>query len=543
MKRTIKILTASMMALMILGQAVPVLGATYSSGVIVGSPKGFREPLEIVASKGTYVLLGQTLQLDVNEDYIAVWSSSDQTIATIDGNGLLTAVAPGTVVITAESGRQKDTTEVTILDPAPLMEDAAAEMATGNETQQPAEPVQQTAEPVQQQETEPAAEPVQQAEPEPQQEAEQPEEPASTPAAEPSIREEAAPQPAQKRIAVIVINGENTRVTYDGTEHTLDRFTATSNDEAFDPEKVRFDGELGVTGKDCGIYELNLEGVVFTYDDPDVVPTFVVNNSFMRITPAGVTVAANAAEKEAGQDDPELTATVTGVLGEDEIVYILSREQGEEPGTYTILPAGEEIQGNYRIRYESALLTISEPVQKEEVTENGETQAEDEAPEDAEKAAYRLSFSVMNAGQNAVLPEPKEYAEGEQVRMPAAEDLDGYMFSGWYANGKRIDGETFTMPAEDTEISGTYYGPISVNILSDWVDGETGYAGTKITLTADIRGPEGLIYTCQWQYLADGRWTDMENETGTTMTYELNDETSGRTWRVEITDVRPAGEE
>ena len=535
MKRTIKILTASMMALMILGQAVPVLGATYSSGVIVGSPKGFREPLEIVASKGTYVLLGQTLQLDVNEDYIAVWSSSDQTIATIDGNGLLTAVAPGTVVITAESGRQKDTTEVTILDPAPLMEDTAAEMAAGNEAQQPAEPEQQG--------TEPVAEPVQQAEPEPQQEAEQPEEPASTPAAAPSVQEETVPQPAQKRIAVIVINGENTRVTYDGTEHTLDRFTATSNDETFDPEKVRFDGTLGVTGKDCGIYELNLEGVVFTYDDPDVVPTFVVNNSFMRITPAGVTVAANAAEKEAGQDDPELTATVTGVLGEDEIVYILSREQGEEPGTYQILPSGEEIQGNYRIRYESALLTISEPVQKEEVTENGETQAEDEAPEDAEKAAYRLSFSVMNAGQNAVLPEPKEYAEGEQVRMPAAEDLDGYMFSGWYANGKRIDGETFTMPAEDTEISGTYYGPISVNILSDWVDGETGYAGTKITLTADIRGPEGLIYTCQWQYLADGRWTDMENETGTTMTYELNDETSGRTWRVEITDVRPAAEE
>ena len=57
MKRTVKILTASMMALLILGQAVPALGVTYSSGVIVGSPKGFREPLEIVASKGTYVLL------------------------------------------------------------------------------------------------------------------------------------------------------------------------------------------------------------------------------------------------------------------------------------------------------------------------------------------------------------------------------------------------------------------------------------------------------------------------------------------------------
>ena len=415
---------------------------------------------------------------------------------------------------------------VTILDPAPLMEDAAAEMAAEKETQQPADPEQQG--------TGPDAETVQQTQ--------RPGEPARTPAEESSPRGKTGSQPAQKRITVIVINGENSRVTYDGEEHTLDRFTATSNDEAFDPEKIRVDGELGVTGKDCGIYELNLQEITFTYDDPDVAPAFVVNNSFMRITPAGVTVAANAAEKEAGQDDPELTATVTGVLGEDEILYTLSREQGEEPGTYTILPAGEEIQGNYRIRYESALLTITDP-EKEETTENSEPRAEDEALEATEKAAYMLSFSVMNAGQDTTLPEPKEYAEGEQVRMPAAEDRDGYMFSGWYANGKRIDGETFTMPAEDTEISGTYYGPISVNILSDWDDWKAGYAGTKITLTADIRGPEGLVYICQWQYLADGRWTDLENETGTTMTYELNDETSGRTWRVEITDVRPAGEE
>jgi hypothetical protein len=288
MKRTVKILTASMMALLILGQAVPALGATYSSGVIVGSPKGFREPLEIVASKGTYVLLGQTLQLDVNEDYIAVWSSGNQTIATIDGNGLLTAVAPGTVVITAESGRQKDTTEVTILDPAPLMEDAAAEMAAEKETQQPADPEQQG--------TGPDTETVQQTQ--------RPGEPARTPAEESSPRGKTGSQPAQKRITVIVINGENSRVTYDGEEHTLDRFTATSNDEAFDPEKIRVDGELGVTGKDCGIYELNLQEITFTYDDPDVAPAFVVNNSFMRITPAGVTVAANAAEKEAAEATP-----------------------------------------------------------------------------------------------------------------------------------------------------------------------------------------------------------------------------------------------
>ena len=156
---------------------------------------------------------------------------------------------------------------------------------------------------------------------------------------------------------------------------------------------------------------------------------------------------------------------------------------------------------------------------------------------------YKLSFSMENAARDTVLPEPKEYAEMEQILMPRAEDRDGYFFSGWYANGERINGDTFTMPAEDVEISGQYYGPIDVEILSDWEDGKVGFSGATITLTTEPDGPEGLDYSYQWQYFTDGTWTDVENETGITMTYELNKETSGRTWRVIITDVRPRTEE
>ena len=404
MKKTMKKITAIMIAMMIMIQLVPAYGVIYSSGTIVGSPDGFKEPMEIVASKGTYVLLGQTLELDVNEDYIAIWKSGDESIATIDAKGVLTAVAPGTVTIIAESGRFTATAEITVLDPAPLMEEAAAEAQAEIEPETAAEPetepVAETepetepaaetkpeAEPVT--ETEPDAEPVTETEPENEPETEP--EPVSVPVNEVKPEQQTAvEQPVEKKLMVIVINGENGRAVFDGEEHTLDRFVATGNDDAFDPEKVSYTGELGVTGTDCGMYELNLESIQFSYDDPNVTAHFVVNNSWLKITPAHATVNADPAEKEAGQDDPELTATVTGVFGNDEIQYRISRAYGEEPGTYAITVEGEETQGNYRVEYNGSVLTITEPAEKVTIIITGE-KTEVEYDGDVHENTYTVS--------------------------------------------------------------------------------------------------------------------------------------------------------
>ena len=155
---------------------------------------------------------------------------------------------------------------------------------------------------------------------------------------------------------VIVINGENEHVVYDGEEHLLDRYVATANnEELFDETKIKVEvpeeGELGVTGKDCGIYENALDALTFSYDDEEVEAHFVVNNGFLKITPASVTVTANNVSKNEGEEDPELTATIEGLYGEDTIEYSLTRAEGEEIGTYVIEAIGEEQQGNYRISY------------------------------------------------------------------------------------------------------------------------------------------------------------------------------------------------
>ncbi len=344
MKSTMKKIAASLMALLMMIQLVPALAATYSSGMIVGSAEGYKEALEIVASKGTYVLLGQTLVLDVNEDYEPNWETSNAGAATIDANGVVTAVAEGTATMTATIDRPTRMTasiEVTVIDPGVVI--AEEEKPEGEDPENP--------------------------------EGEDEEKPEGEDEENPEGEEQT--KVSADNTLVIVINGENEHVIYDGEEHLLDRFVATANnEELFDETKIKVEvpeeGELGVTGKDCGIYENVLDALTFSYDDEEVEAHFVVNNGFLKITPASVTVTANDVAKEQGTEDPELTATVAGLVGEDteeSILYTLAREPGEEVGEYAIEATGEEQQGNYRIEYVAGKFSITgQPVVNIEIS-------------------------------------------------------------------------------------------------------------------------------------------------------------------------------
>ncbi len=85
----------------------------------------------------------------------------------------------------------------------------------------------------------------------------------------------------------------------------------------------------------------------------------------LRVTPRDVTVLANSAIKLVGQADPAFTATVSGVIDGFDIAYTLSRPgagRDETAGTYpnAIVPAGEELQGNYRVHYIPANFVIAD---------------------------------------------------------------------------------------------------------------------------------------------------------------------------------------
>ncbi len=87
----------------------------------VSNPGGDIPVSSITLNKNSLVLnVGQskTLSATVLPTYASnrtvVWSCSDETIATVDNNGVVTAIAEGNAVITAAAGGKSATCSVTV---------------------------------------------------------------------------------------------------------------------------------------------------------------------------------------------------------------------------------------------------------------------------------------------------------------------------------------------------------------------------------------------------------------------------------------------
>ena len=94
------------------------------------------------------------------------------------------------------------------------------------------------------------------------------------------------------------------------------------------------------------------------------------------IAPKPVTVTVADASKTYGEDDPEFSAEVEGVVGADTVEYELVRADGEDAGEYDIDATGDAVQGNYEVTFVSGTLTINRAAQT--VTASNETIAFDE---------------------------------------------------------------------------------------------------------------------------------------------------------------------
>lgn len=71
-----------------------------------------------------------------------------------------------------------------------------------------------------------------------------------------------------------------------------------------------------------------------------------------------LTVTAKEQTKVYGEAGEELTAEITGVENPPELVYDVTREEGEDAGSYVVTPAGDAVQSGYYIEYVSANYTI-----------------------------------------------------------------------------------------------------------------------------------------------------------------------------------------
>ena len=116
--------------------------------------------------------------------------------------------------------------------------------------------------------------------------------------------------------------------------------------------------QAGTTdGENVGTYAITPAGEA---TQGNYTVTYVPGN--LTITRANVTVKAVANEKNYGETDPTLTATVSGLQNNDAasvIAYTISRTAGEAVGEYAITPAGAAVQGNYNVSYVPSTLTIT----------------------------------------------------------------------------------------------------------------------------------------------------------------------------------------
>ena len=85
--------------------------------------------------------------------------------------------------------------------------------------------------------------------------------------------------------------------------------------------------------------ELNLRARA---ENPNYTPVETIYT--LTVTQRSVTVTADDKSKTYGDADPALTATKEGIVGDDTVDYELTREPGENVGTYTIHVTGEASQ-------------------------------------------------------------------------------------------------------------------------------------------------------------------------------------------------------
>ena len=106
------------------------------------------------------------------------------------------------------------------------------------------------------------------------------------------------------------------------------------------------------TGENAGEYEIT----VVLGDNPNYAIT--TGTATFTIDPKAVSVEANDASKVYGDADPELTATVTGLVGNDTLNYTLARTEGENVGEYEItVTLGEN--PNYDVTASNGTFTIT----------------------------------------------------------------------------------------------------------------------------------------------------------------------------------------
>jgi len=144
---------------------------------------------------------------------------------------------------------------------------------------------------------------------------------------------------------------------YDGKAHGIN-VSVTKPDTGYEIKYGTAEGvydKNSLEYKDAGEYTVYYKVSADGYLD-------VTGSEVIKIDRADVTVKADDKSKSFCDEDPSLTAEITGLQESDSenvLKYSLNREKGNGIGKYIITPSGESVQGNYNVSYETGTFTIS----------------------------------------------------------------------------------------------------------------------------------------------------------------------------------------
>ena len=182
---------------------------------------------------------------------------------------------------------------------------------------------------------------------------------------------------------------------YDGNAHAAGTATVTGND--VDGIKIEYqiaDGSWTTNPSEITATNVSDSKTVNIRVTSEKYNGELTGTEKLTITPAAVTVKADSKTKQFGEADPELTATVTGLVDSYEITYTVTRDAGENVGEYAITASGADVQGNYTVTYEVGKLTIT--------AANTLTLTADVTGEDAKKV---YDGNALTGGATASVPE------------------------------------------------------------------------------------------------------------------------------------------
>lgn len=165
----------------------------------------------------------------------------------------------------------------------------------------------------------------------------------------------------------VTITADDATKTYNGTALTKNTFSASAL-ETGDTHEFAVTMTEGSTITNVGSQSnviATVDGIAVTTGTATSVGNYLVTTAdgTLTINPKAITITADDKVKAYGDADPELTATIVGLVeGEAEslISYTISREEGNDVGSsYAITPSGEVAQGNYTVTYVSGTLTVT----------------------------------------------------------------------------------------------------------------------------------------------------------------------------------------